>query len=156
MEQKMMKSKQGFTLVELLIVIAILIFIVTGLIQMFIYGSVLADLASNKTMAVTDASNKLEEIRNYDFDDIVVDYASGGTPGDTFDLAQLTGKGKIYIDSTNPELLTVMVVVAWENKYSRKSGEDLDFDGVLDAGEDVDGDGELSSPVELVTMVTER
>jgi hypothetical protein len=123
---------------------------------MFLYASTIADIARNKTLAVTDASSTLEEIRDHTFEDITTDYASAGTPGDTFDLTTLTGKGKIYIDATNPELLVVKTVVCWQNKYNRTIGEDLDFDGVLDAGEDVDGDGEISSPVELVTYITEK
>lgn len=152
----MKRNEQGLTMVELMIVVMILVFVVTGMVQTFLYASTIADIARNKTLAVTDASSKLEQIRNHPFDDITTDYVSGGTPGDLFDLTTLTGKGKIYIDTTDPELLVVKVVVCWQNKYNRILGEDLDFDGVLDAGEDVDGDGEISSPLELVTYVAEK
>lgn len=152
----MKRNEQGLTMVELMIVVMILVFVVTGMVQTFLYSSTIADIARNKTLAVTDASSKLEQIRNHPFDDITTDYVSGGTPGDLFDLTTLTGKGKIYIDTTDPELLVVKVVVCWQNKYNRILGEDLDFDGVLDAGEDVDGDGEISSPLELVTYVAEK
>src|SRR3990167_4005487 len=134
------KNPGGFTLIELVFVAGILAVVLTGMIQLFIHTSVTAELSGNKTLAVAEAHNKLEEMRNHSFDLIATDYASGGTPGDTFNLTNLTGKGKIYIDNSNPSLLTLKVVIAWQNKYNRIVGEDLDLDGTLDGGEDTDSD----------------
>lgn len=149
-------DKNGFTLVELMIVAGILAVVFTGMIKLFIYTSVQSNLAGNKTLAVTAAQNVMEEIRNYMFDDIAVDYASAGTPGDTFNPFGLTGKGKVYVDSSNAELLVIKIVVSWQDKYGRIIGEDLDLDGSLDGGEDADGDTQLSSPVTLISMITRR
>jgi prepilin-type N-terminal cleavage/methylation domain-containing protein len=152
----MKKLKAGFTLIELLIVVAMLALVITGMIKLFIYTSVLAEISGNKTVAVGEAQDMLEAIREHNYDDIAVDYASGGTPGNIFALDELNGKGAIYIDNSNPELLILKVVVSWRNKYGRIIGEDANLDGDLDTGEDLDGDTELSSPATLITMLTRR
>jgi len=144
-------TNKGFTLVELLIVVAILAVVITGMIQLFIYTSVLAEISGNKTVAVGEAQDKIEEIREHTFDDIVMDYDEA-----IFALAELDGTGVIYVDDTNPELLVLKVVVSWENKYGRIIGEDTNKNGALDGGEDTDLDTQLSSPATVITMLTRR
>lgn len=155
MNRNYLKSA-GFTLVELLLAVVILGFTLAGLIQVFIRCSALSELSRNKTTAMSEIQGKMEEIRNHAFSTIATAYASGGTPGDTFDLSQLTGKGIIYIDSSNASLLEIKVVACWQDKYDRIVGEDLDLDGVLDTGEDADGNGEISSPATLITKIASR
>lgn len=150
------KSNQGFSLIELMFVLGILVTTIAGMVRLFMFCSIQADIAGNKTIAISQAQNKLEEIRNHSFDLIATDYASGGTPGNTFNLSLINGVGRIYIDSSNSELLTLEVVVSWANKHNRIVGEDQDLDGVLDPGEDIDGNGKLDSGVEIISMVTRR
>lgn len=69
-------SRRGFTLVEVMISVGVLAFVIVGLLQLFVYCSTLADAAGNMTLAVNEAQTKMEEIRNYDFDRIVLDYTS--------------------------------------------------------------------------------
>ncbi|MCA9407413.1 MAG: prepilin-type N-terminal cleavage/methylation domain-containing protein [Candidatus Omnitrophica bacterium] len=152
----MNKDNDGFTLVELLIVAGIMSVVLTGMIKLFIYTNIQAELAGNKTMAVNEAQMKLEEIRNHTYAQIVADYGSGGTPGNTFNLNQLNGMGVIYVDSTNTELLEVDIKVCWQDKYNRIIGEDLDLDGVLDVGEDNNSNGQIDSIVSLSSMITRR
>src|SRR3989338_3280502 len=89
------EAAKGFTLVEVLIAIGILTVVVVGLLQLFVYCSRLAEAAGNTTLAINEAQNKMEEIRSHDFNAIAVDYASGGTPGDTFALTSLNGTGAV-------------------------------------------------------------
>jgi prepilin-type N-terminal cleavage/methylation domain-containing protein len=147
-------NNKGFTLVELLMVVAILAVVVLGLLQLFIYTSVQAQMAGNKTLAVAAATNKIEEIRNHTYTAIAADYAFGGTPGNTFTPANLTGKGVVYIGSSNPDLLTIEVDVSWRNKYGRVIGEDTDLTGVWSASKDINGNGKLDSPVKLISAIT--
>ena len=149
-------SRDGFTLVEVLITAAVTSIVTVGLIQLFIYCSMLSQLAGNLTNATTDALTRLEEIRDHDYDLVTTDYASGGTPGNTFDPTQGTGKGIIYIDASNTDLLQIEIDISFQNKNGRIVGEDTDIDGVLDAGEDTDGDGKLTSPVKLISLVARR
>ncbi|MCA9403278.1 MAG: type II secretion system protein [Candidatus Omnitrophica bacterium] len=151
-----MKGQQGFTLLELLFAVSVLVTAIAGMVRLFMYTSTAADIAGRQTIAVTEAQTKLEEIRNTNYDLVATNYGSGGSPGNTFDLSLINGKGVIYIDSSNAELLVLEIVVSWNNKYNRVVGEDKDLDGILDAGEDENGNGKLDSSVELITYLTRR
>jgi len=152
----MHKNQNGFTLVELMMVVGILTYVILALVQLFIYTSTSAQLGGNKTLALSEVQNKIEEIRNYEFDDVATDYASSGTPGNKFDLIKLTGKGVITLDSSVANLLTIEIVACWQDKYGRIIGEDTDLDGVLDTGEDANGNNKIDSPVTLITMRSKR
>lgn len=136
-ETKFYRKSSGFSLAELLVTVGILVVVIVVLLQLFVYNSVLAELSGNMGYVLSDAQTKLEEIKNSDFSLITTNYASGGTPGNTFDLSQGQGKGVIYIDSSNANLLQITVVICWKNKDGRVIGEDADLDGVLDVGEDL-------------------
>ena len=151
-----MNNEKGFSLVELLVTIAILSIVVVGVMKVFIYATSLSEIARNQTIAVSEAKSKIEEMRNYTFSSLAADYGSGGTPGNTFDLTEIIGKGVVYIDSSNANLLEIKVVVSWQNQDGRVVGEDKDLDGVLDTGEDSDGNGQLSSLVEIVSLIAKR
>jgi len=161
---KMAKSnKNGFTLVELLLATAILAIVLVGLMQVFIRCSVLTELSRNKTAAMSEALGKMEEIRNFDFDTIESTYNNT-----KFTLAQLnaigkSGDGYIYVTVIQAGLLEVEIVITWWDTagralYDRIFGEDVDKDGVLDStpNEDLDGNGRMSSPVTLVSLISER
>lgn len=114
-------ADRGFTLVEVLITIGILAVVIVGLLQLFVYCSTLAEAAGNTTLAVSEAQNKMEEIRNHDFIAIAIDYASGGTPGNTFALTSLNGSGRITTIQVggSSELLQIQIDVSWQNKNGR-------------------------------------
>lgn len=147
------KRARGFTLIELLVVTGILGFIILGLIQSLILSSVLADISNRKTIAVSEAQDKLEEILNHNFDTIVVDYASGGTPGNTFVLSPITGMGVVTAGVYTANVVQVDVVVSFQIANGGVIGEDKDLDGVLDVGEDANGNSALDSPVKLSTYI---
>ena len=151
---KIIKVESGFSMVELMVVVGILSFVIVSMVGLFIYSSAFATMSGNMTNAVGEAQNKLEEIRNYDFDWIASKYNT--SPSNVFDLTQLTGKGCIYVDSSNANLLIVEVDVSWKNKSNRTVGEDIDVDGIIDAGEDVNANGKLDSKVKLITMIAKR
>ena len=69
---------------------------------------------------------------------------------------QPTGKGVIYIDSTNPNLLQVKISVSWRDNNGRIVGDDLDLDGDLDSGEDSDGNLQLDSVATIISLVARR
>ncbi len=147
---------KAFMLAELVVLLGILAVAITSILQLFIHTNALAEMAGNKTAAVSEAQTKIEQIRTNSFNDIATKFASGGTPGNTFDTTLLPGKGVIYIDATNSELLQVDIIICWRDNYGRVIGEDLDLDGVLDSGEDANSNGKIDSPVELITYYTRR
>lgn len=152
-------GKKGFTLLEVLITAGILVVVIGGLIRLFIHCSVLSESTGNMALAMADAQTVMEEIRGHDYSLITTDYASGGTPGNTFNVSIGTGMGKgvIYLDSSNADLLQITVVVCWKNnRDERIVGEDLDLDGTLDAGEDTSGDGQFTSPVKIISLIAEK
>ena len=154
--KKIFEARKGFTLVELLLAVFILAFTLAGLIQVFLRCSILNEIALNKTAVMVDLQGVMEEIRDHDYGSIVTDYASGGTEGNTFDLSLLTGKGVIYIDATNTELLEIKIVASWESQGGRIIGGDLDLDGEVDAGEIVDGGGEFISIATVISKIAQR
>lgn len=146
----------GFSMAEILITVGILVVVIVSLFQLFIYCSSLAQLSIDITKSVVLAQSKMEEIRQYNYDLIPVDYVSTGTPGNTFSFTSGVGKGVIYINSTNTDLLQVDVVVSWQEPNQRIIGEDLNFNGALDGGEDVNGNGVLDSPVHFTTLIARK
>ena len=149
-------GRRGFSLAELLVTVGILVTVIIILLQLFVYNSVLAELSGNMSQVMGEAQAKMEEIKNSDYSLITTDYASGGTPGNTFDLSQGQGKGIIYIDSSTADLLEVSIVISWRNKDGRVIGEDTDLDGVLDAGEDINSNSKLDSKANLTLKIAMR
>lgn len=167
MNMRKFNQQSAFTLVEVVMVAGILVFCITAMLQLYVFTSVQAEMAGNKTQALSEAQNIIEDIRNASYAQISTNYGQGGTPGNVIALAppaaQITGSARVYIDSnqtyisgTNTELLGVLVVVSFRNKYGRIVGEDLDLDGVLDNGEDLNNNSRLDSPVTLMSMITRR
>ena len=153
-EKNKVSKNAGFSLIEMMVTVAILGFSLSGLLGIFVYCSMLSNTAGNMSKVLRGAQGKLEEIRDHNYSLITTDYASGGNPGNKFNVAQLNnGKGVIYIDSTNPDLLMVTVTVSWKNENGRLFGEDKNLNGVLDAGEDLNGNNELDSPVSLISLI---
>lgn len=120
-------SKDGFSLVEVMVSVGILVMVIIGLLRLFVYCSVLAEHSGNVTTAVTEIQTQLEEIRNHNFDNIATDYASGGTPGNTFNLTNVNGAGTITISTVggSSELLQITIVANWQNKDGRSASATL-------------------------------
>jgi len=117
--KKKIGSKKGASLVEVLVAAAIIVLAFTGLLQVFLYSGVLAEMSGNITLAVQEAQSKIEEIRSHDFDSISTDYGGGGTPGNTFTSALQNGTGAVTITAVNADLLNVSVTVDWAERNGR-------------------------------------
>ena len=152
----MKKTNDGFSLVEVLLVTGFSVIVIAGLIQLFVYCNKLAAAAGNMSFAMVEAQSKMEEMRNSSFSSLVTNYSGGGTPGNTFNLTNLTGKGVIYIDSSNTDLLNVQITVCWQEQDGRVIGEDKDLSGTLAVSEDTDGNGKISSPVALISLIARK
>jgi len=66
------------------------------------------------------------------------------------------GKGVVYVNNSNPDLLEVEVDVSWRNRDGRVIGEDTNLNGQIESGEDLVNIGKLDSPVKIITYLAER
>ena len=146
----------GFTLVEVMVTSVVVGVVMIGLIWVFISCAMLTDVTGNKSKLLAQAQAKIEEMRNHDFSALAADYASGGTPGNTFATTQPNGMGVIYMDVSNPSLIIVNLYISFTNHNGRITGSDFNLDGVADAGEAVNGSGHLTSPISISTIIGNR
>ena len=141
------KLSYGFTLVELLVSVAILTFALCGILVTYSSCVTLVKTSKNVNSATNAAQAVIEEIRTYLFDDIA------GYDGTSYPVTDIPeGRGVVYVDDTNPELLEVRTSVCWR-QGNRVIGEDTNLNGVLNAGEDANGNGVIDSAVTLVTLI---
>jgi len=112
-------NERASSLVEVMVAIGIMVVVFSGLLQVFLTSSLLSEMSANISASVSEAQNKIEEIRGHEFDDIATDYGASGTPGDTFTPALLGGSGEINLTTLGTGLLQVEVIVDWTEKNGR-------------------------------------
>ena len=150
--------KKGFTLIELVMGVGIILVTILGVISVCNHSVLLNRLSEGRTLALMSAQAKLEEMRSHSFTTLQTDYGSGGNPGNIFVPitpypSSLTGMGNITFFDQGNAAIGVQVSVSWSEK-GRIFGEDTNLNGRLDPGEDTNGNGRLDSPVQLVTYFT--
>lgn len=144
-----MKNKKGFTLLEVLVAAAVLSFSLCGILLTYLNMFVAADFMRDLTSAANSVQAQMEQMRQVAFDNL------SAFNGNTFDVDGFTvaAKGRIEVSPAGySDLRRVRVVVCFTSR-GRIIGEDLNLNGVLNAGEDINGNGELDSPVELITFI---
>jgi type II secretory pathway pseudopilin PulG len=151
---KPIKYKHGFTLLELMISVSVLIVALVGILGVFAHLVSLNENSSKLTLAVAACQGKLEEMRNSNFTTLYTTY--NGTSFNPNGFSSGEAKGAISINNSNPNLLQVYVSVSWRTRSSRVIGEDKNLNGVLNAGEDSNANGRLNSPAEIATLMGQR
>jgi hypothetical protein len=150
---KNINKEDAFSLIELMISTAILMFIIIGLLYTYIACAELNDFSRNFTLVNNGLQAELEIIRETPFDDL------DSLDGDTFSLAGFSSGqaiGLIDIYSTAySDLKYIRLVACWRQKSGRVIGEDQNLDGTLVANEDLDNDNITDSPAELATFIVE-
>lgn len=118
------QSHLGFTLVELLITVAILAFSIAGILACYTTSSRMAESSRNLTMATSHASYVLEDIRNTLFANVATNIASGywnltSTQLNSRLLGPLNNESvtTTNLGGTNP--IDVQVVVSWNDAQGR-------------------------------------
>ena len=87
--------------------------VIVGIMRLFIFTSILAEMAGDKITAINAAQSKMDEIRNTGFSLITTTYPSGTT----FPLSSaLTGNGVITLDTSNSDIYDVTITATWVNK----------------------------------------
>lgn len=151
MKIKKRNFRKGFTIIEMLIALAVLIVAISSILVTYMACFMLIDTIKNINIATNAAQGMVEEIRSSTFTDAVTNYN-----GLNFTVNDIpSSMGVVYIDDTNPELLEVTVSVCWRQR-NRVIGEDANLNGSLDTGEDANGNGIIDSPVELTTRIANR
>lgn len=148
------KNNSGFTLLELMIAAAVLVIAISGLLAVFTGLLSLNENSRQLTLAITACQDKMEEIRDSDFDTLYSTYNGTSFEPDGFQTAD--AEGSVYVNNADPDLLEVRVSVSWRGRSNRISGEDVNLNGGFDAGEDTNGDNRLSSPAEIITLIGRR
>lgn len=149
-------SLTGFTLVEILISTAIMAIAITSTLQILNYLLMMNETNDVTVLCMNELQGRIDQVRNTLYSDVV-----GVYNGRQFQIAELTNRGiqhrGVFIASEiEPLFITrVKVVVCWRNR-TRIIGEDVNFNGVLDAGEDTNGNGELDSPIMMDAAVIDR
>lgn len=149
-----LRAKAGFTLIEVVLAVGILVFVLCGILATYISCFELIATSKNMTLATNTAQRKIEEVRDYNFYNIYNDYNH-----QTFSVDEMPAgdsRGVIYVDDSNPELLRITVSVCWRQRAGRIIGEDSNLNGSLNSGEDLNGNGIIDSPVQLITLITPR
>lgn len=152
------KSEAGFTLVEVLLSLAIIAVTLSGLLLTYVNVFVLADMVRDSALAANAVNAKMEEIRNMDFD-LLTTAAGAFNLTDHGFPSLLPSKGRVEMTTSfsgYPNTLTkVRITGAYMTRYNRTVGEDVNFNGVFDAGEDKDGNSRLDSPIEVVSLIAD-
>ncbi len=156
----MRRAITGFTLLELLIAVAIAVVVLGSLLSLANYSLDLEDTNRNLAAAFNAARGKAEEIRNTSFDSIIATFnnqvfdPSGFTAGEA--------KGRVtaaIVTGSDNNLIDTRVAVCWRQRGGRIMGEDngngggTALDGQLNGGEDANGNGLLDSPCVLNTAI---
>ena len=147
-------NKSGFTLLELMLGVSVLIVALAGLLGVFAHLISLNENSGKLSLAVAACQAKMEEMRNSNFATLYTTYNGTSFNPNGFSLGE--AKGAIYINNANPSLLQVFVSVSWRARSNRVTGEDGNLNGVRDAGEDLDGNLRLDSPAQIATLMAQR
>lgn len=147
-------NKSGFTLLELMLGVSVLIVALVGLLGVFTHLISLNENSGKLTLAVAACQAKMEEMRNSNFAALYTTYNGVSFNPDGFSSGE--AKGAIYINNSNPSLLQVFVSVSWMTRSNRVTGEDGNLNGVCDAGEDLNGNLMLDSPAQIATLMAQR
>lgn len=155
-------TEKGFTIIELLVAMSVLLTCLIGILLTYINMVLLSDLARDLTISNNGVQAKMEEIKRVNYGNL---YAVCPNPkpsnsfcnGDTFGLMGVNGIGRIEIcDNTtcpgilpNAGLKWVRIIASFRSR-SRVIGGDKNLNGVYtDSGETG------FSPVEIVTLIAE-
>lgn len=141
----MLRIYKGFTIIEIMLSVVVLVSLLVGLMGIYIYCFELQETANNTTIALNQARAKLEEIRNSGFDSIITNYNNK-----TWPLSALDGRMRTEATSVvTGSLIDIRVVVCWRQKGGRIIGS-----ATFDANRNFTNC--TNSPVELVTSLSKR
>ena len=126
---------RGFSLAEILLAVAILAFVLVGLLALFINCLVLNESNRNLTVATTHAQYIMEEIRNMDFTQLESKINNGDwdlnatqIQSAPYNLNALNNESinTEYVIQSDVNLLGISVIVTWNDRGQRPRNVELD------------------------------
>ena len=146
---KISGNDKGMTLVEVMMSIMILVPLFAGVMIGYVKCIEYNDLSGNTSAATLAVQNRITEIENTPFSQILATYDDT-----TFTVPGLDGIGVSYVDDSVDNILNVKTVFSWRERNGRVIGEDVNQNGQWDAGEDTMAvNNELDSIVQLTTII---
>ncbi len=155
-------TKKTFTLIEIVVTIAITLVGILGVISAYFSLRSLVSLARNTSLAARVASAKLEDIRGASIQQIKDEYINSPAifspkiddpfPAD-INYQNLDYRGIIYVaeDSSYSNLIEVSVVICWR-EGQRVVGQEW----VFEADADPSVHSRPTSPVTITTLMVDR
>ncbi len=116
------KKKRGFTLIELMLSVVILLISILALLSGFLGSLFLNNSSTNLTTAVNDAQNVLEQIKSLNYTTCIQNNFAGGCyslpvltnlPGETVALSPAPTIG--------PSISKITVKISWQDKQEIRS-----------------------------------
>lgn len=120
----------------------IMVIAFTGVVAAYIACFDLVETAKNTTYALNAVQKKIEEIRDYNFANVVTTYDNATFTVDGISAGN--SNGLVEIDDSNPDLLLVTVTACWRQKSGRVVGGDASLTP------------SSSSPARMVTYIADR
>lgn len=146
---RILNNNKGLTLMEIMVSLAILVPLFAGVMVGYVKCLEFNSISKNTSTAILAVQNKITEIENTQFDQVVSTYNNA-----TFTATGLDGIGVTYVDSSVANILSVKTVFCWRERNGRIMGEDANQNGQWDSGEDtIDNNSELDSVVQLTTII---
>ena len=114
-------NNKGFTLAEVILAAAILVFALAGLLALFISCMLLNESSRNRATAIACAQYVMEEIKNTDFDNIEDSITTGNWDWDESEIAAndlpvLRNEAVDTAVSDSGDPLGVLVTVSWQDR----------------------------------------
>ncbi len=124
-----MRLSKGFSLAELLLAFAILVFVLAGLLLLFMNCLILNEANRNLTIATSHAQYVLEEIKNTDFADVKTQVDGGSWDWNAAEIGAegLTALTNESIDTSasGTDPLDIRVSVSWQDRNSKNRNIEL-------------------------------
>jgi len=147
------RSRKGFTLLELMVVAGLTITALVGLLATYVSCLELTEITRNSQLALVSAQTVLEQMRATAFTSLYTTYNGKNFTVDG--MATGASLGRVTVDNSNTSLLNVTVGVCWQQKSNRIIGECYNASGVLTYS-DTNANGVLDSPVQISTLMAQR
>ena len=144
-------NKKSFTLAELMIAALILVMGLMGILLTFVRCIELDEISAKSFDTLQAMRDVVENVRSTPYNRIFPSFNN-----QNFVIDGIPGMGAIYIDNTNPRLISINVVFCLKLSKGYILGEDRNLNGVLDKNEDKNNNKKIDSPLELFTYLFYR